>query len=264
MKGDIIHKLQLYYKDEYIRLFQGDCLEVMDKLIEKGIKFDLIFTDLPFGTTACKWDIIIPFDKMWERVLQLSNKNTAIIFNATQPFTTDLINSNRELFKYCSVWIKDKPSNFANANKMPMRYHEDIVVFYNNLPTYNKTFEEREGTGKNRVNYTITNGFEDNDINEHKFGCKAQSKKYSDYKQIGTVIKAKVELRKTGEHPTKKPISLCEHIINTYTNENDLILDFTCGSGTTLLASRNLKRKCIGIELEEKYCEIAKQRLEEF
>ena len=123
--------MQLYYKDEYIRLFQGDCLEVMDRLIEKGIKFDAIITDPPYGTTACKWDAIIPFDDMWERLNRLITHNGTIILNASQPFTSELIHSNLDLFRYCWVWKSNRAANFAQAPYMPLKNVEDIVVFSN-------------------------------------------------------------------------------------------------------------------------------------
>ena len=247
--------MKLYYKDEYIRLFQGDCLEAMDKLIEKGIKFDAIITDPPYGTTACKWDAIIPFDDMWERLNKLITHNGAIVLFGSQPYTSALIMSNPNMFKYCWVWVKTKASGHLDAKRKPMRKHEDVIVFGNKgWPNY---YPQGliDGTFKTGRNVDMTD------------------KVYSQYKNHGTSTKGNypksvIEFANPSGrghlHPTQKPIALCEYLINTYTNENELILDFTCGSGTTLLAARNLKRKCIGIELEEKYCEIAKQRLEEF
>jgi len=252
MKGESIYNLQLYYKDEYVELFQGDCLEVMDKLIEKGIKFDAIITDPPYGTTACKWDAIIPFDKMWSRLKQLIIPTGAIVLFGSQPYTSALIMSNPNMFKYCWVWVKTKASGHLDAKRKPMRKHEDIIIFGNKgWPNYypQGLIDGEFKTGRN-VDMT--------------------DKVYSQYKNHGTSTKGNypksvIEFAnpsgKGHLHPTQKPIPLLEYLINTYTNENDLILDFTCGSGTTLLAARNLKRKCIGIELEEKYCKIAKNRL---
>jgi len=244
--------LQLYYKDEYIRLFQGDCLEVMDKLIEKGIKFDAVITDPPYGTTACKWDAIIPFNEMWERLNKLITNNGAIILNASQPFTSALIMSNPKMFKYCWVWNKKKGGSPLLSKIQPIRVTEDIVIFGKNKITYNPIMIPRDkpkSRGKNtgKISETTNNAF-------------IEDKIYTEYypKNILEISNAN---QRDKFHPTQKPVDLLEYLINTYTNENELILDFTCGSGTTLLASRNLKRKCIGIELEEKYCEIAKNRL---
>ena len=244
--------MQLYYKDEYIRLFQGDCLEVMDKLIEKGIKFDAVITDPPYGTTACKWDAIIPFNEMWERLNKLITNNGAIILNASQPFTSALIMSNPKMFKYCWVWNKKKGGSPLLSKIQPIRVTEDIVIFGKNKITYNPIMIPRDkpkSRGKNtgKISETTNNAF-------------IEDKIYTEYypKNILEISNAN---QRDKFHPTQKPVDLLEYLINTYTNENELILDFTCGSGTTLLASRNLKRKCIGIELEEKYCEIAKNRL---
>jgi len=245
--------MKLYYKDEYIRLFQGDCLEVMDKIIEKGIKFDMILTDPPYGTTACKWDSIIPFEDMWDKLNKLIKDNTAIVFNSSQPFTSQLINSNLKLFKYCLVWEKERPSNPALAKNQFMKWHEDICIFGKNKTKFNPQMEIRKEKNKRNNKLGITH-------NSDVYGNfkLQQGNGMADFKYPSSVLKFNVQ---RGLHPTQKPIALCEYLINTYTNENDLILDFTCGSGTTLLAARNLKRKCIGIELEEKYCEIAKNRL---
>jgi len=256
MKGEIIHKVQLYYKDEYIRLFQGDCLEAMDKLIEKGIMFDAIITDPPYGTTQCKWDSVIPFDDMWLKIKQLRNKNSPTILFGSEPFSSNLRMNNIQEFKYDWYWKKSKASNFANAKKMPMKDIEIISIFYQSLPTYNPQgiikCEVKKHNGNKTEKHSSISA-----LNGGAFKTDTYNQEFTNYpKQL-------LEFNSEGKtvHPTQKPIDLLEYLINTYTNENDLILDFTCGSGTTLLASRNLKRKCIGIELEEKYCEIAKNRL---
>lgn len=258
--------MKLYYKDEYIRLFQGDCLEVMDKLIEKGIKFDMILTDPPYGTTACKWDSIIPFEDMWSRINILTKENSAIVLTASQPFTSELIHSNLKMFKYEWIWEKHKPSNFALAKKMPMKYHENILVFYKKQPIYNPQMIKREsnrikqGQEVGYIGQSVNHG----ELNSLKTVSRSFDKYDADLKLPSTILKINAvqsNSKEKVEHPTQKPLALMEYLINTYTNENELILDFTCGSGSTLKASKNLHRKCIGIELEEKYCEIAKNRL---
>ena len=161
------------------------------------------------------------------------------------------------------VWVKDRPSNFANANKMPMRYHEDVCVFYKSLPSYNKQYEPRKGSGAARVKYDITNGFNEGDQNEHKIGCKSQTVKYGNLKQVGSVLDVPFEARKKGQHGTRKPVALMEVLANMFTNEGDVILDNTMGSGTTGVACVNLNRNFIGIELDEGYFNIATNRIQE-
>ncbi len=247
--------MKLYYKDEYIRLFQGDCLEVMDRLIEKEVKFDAIITDPPYGTTACKWDAIIPFDDMWERLNKLIKENGAIVLFGSQPFTSELIHSNLEMYRYNWIWDKHIARGMHQAKYQPMRLHEDICIFSKQYPfNYYPIKIPRDKP------ITVKNYIKNSDGTTGKYKDNTKSYTYTDKNPV-SIITGCWEANKGKLHPTQKPVSLMEYLINTYTNENELILDFTCGSGTTLLASRNLKRKCIGIELEEKYCEIAKNRL---
>ena len=259
--------MKLYYKDEYIRLFQGDCLEVMDKIIEKGIKFDAIITDPPYGTTACKWDSIIPFDKMWDKITQLIKDKGAIVLNGSQPFTSALIMSNPQLFRYEIIWDKVKPSNFQMMNFQVGRVHENILIFSKAKAVFSKGNEmnyypqKTERDDIKKVNKTFY-GSRNSTLREGHTIKDLGHKEYKDRHPTSIYTLSNASMSGKKLHPTQKPIELLEYLINTYTKENELILDFTCGSGTTLLASRNLKRKCIGIELEEKYCEIAKNRLE--
>jgi site-specific DNA-methyltransferase (adenine-specific) len=255
--------MKLYYKDEYIRLFQGDCLEVMDKLIEKNIKVDAIITDPPYGTTACKWDSIIDYKETWSRLENLIVNNGCICLFGTEPFSSHLRLSNEELYKYDYKWIKSKVGNFLNAKNSPMKKYEDIMCFsFGNIANGSKNMMKYYPQGLIEINKQKSNkgkSREGTTIEERPSRQNDYVQKYTNYPN--NVLEFTSE---SGLHPTQKPVKLIEYLINTYTNKNDLILDFTCGSGTTLLAARNLKRKCIGIELEEKYCEIAKQRLEEF
>jgi site-specific DNA-methyltransferase (adenine-specific) len=252
----------MYGFEHLNKIHLGDCLEIM-KIIPNGT-IDMVLCDLPYGTTACKWDVLIPFDKLWEQYERIIKPNGAIILTASQPFTSILIQSKFNMFKYSMVWVKDKPSNFANANKMPMRYHEDICVFYNQMPTYNQQFEPRKGSGVNRVKYKITNGFGDNDQNEHKIGCKEQTKNYGDMKQVGTVLDVAFEVRKKGQHGTVKPIKLFELLIKMFTNEGDVVLDNCIGSGTTAISCKNTNRHFIGIEKEKEYFDMAEKRIEDW
>jgi len=264
MKGEIIYKLQLYYKDEYIRLFQGDCLQVMDKLIEKGIKFDAIIADIPYGTTACKWDTIIPLDKMWNKINQLIKNSKMVGLFAQEPFASVLRMSNIKNYKHEWYWNKEVAGNFVQAKNHPLKVIENIIVFSNNKIGYMPIMEEAKEENK-RPRGQIYSQKTDflGKVSQGDFKCSNNHNEDLRYPKNLITFNARMgDCNNVNRvHPTQKPVDLIEYFINTYTNENDLILDFTCGSGTTLLAARNLKRKCIGIELEEKYCEIAKNRL---
>ena len=238
-------------------IYQGDCLEVMDELIKQNVKVDAIITDPPYGTTACKWDSVIPFDKMWERINKLIKPNGAIVLFGSEPFSSSLRMSNIKNYKYDWYWNKSKPVGFANAKKMPLKDIETISVFYKKLPIYNP-----QGLIKcDRLINNSTKQIKHNNISNQNGGAF----KTETYKQEFTnfprqVLKFNVEC---GLHPTQKPIPLLEYLIKTYTNEDELVLDFTMGSGSTGVACLNTNRKFIGIELDKKYFNIAKKRLEE-
>ncbi len=244
--------MNIYYKDDLCTLIQGECIEVMTKMAEKGLKFDAIITDIPYGTTHCKWDSIIPLDKMWACIKSLLKSEKSIFLTtASQPFTSILINSNLEWFKYCLVWDKQRSSGSLNANRMPLKYHEDICVFspkttkYNPIMTKGIMMSKGGGGGKSEL-----------------YGDAKELRHTNDLYYPKSILPFKACHNMTGKvHPTQKPVELYEYIIQTYTDKNDIILDFSCGSGTTLMASKKLGRKCYGIELEEKYCEITKNRL---
>jgi site-specific DNA-methyltransferase (adenine-specific) len=256
--------MKLYYKDEYCTLTQGDCLEVMEKMAEKGLKFDAIITDPPYGTTACKWDTVIPFDKMWECLKNLLIAKTPIVLFSSQPFTSALIMSNPKMFKYEWIWKKAVGSNFATLKYQPMKEHESILVFGCGSVKYYPIKEERKGSGKERQKA----GYKDSKATAKvgsfiggKMDAKGRTNEYDELRYPSSVQFFNNREKERGLHPTQKPVELMEYLIKTYTNEGDTILDFTCGSGTTLVAAKKLKRKCYGIELEEKYCEITKNRL---
>lgn len=247
---------------EIDRIHQGDCLELMPLIPDKSI--DMILCDLPYGTTACKWDHVIPFEPLWKEYKRLIKDRGAIVLTASQPFTSALVMSNPRMFKYELVWEKDRPSDFGNANIKPMRYHENILIFYFNTPIYNKSYVERSGSGAARCRYIVKNGVHDGHQNDHKYGTKPQEKFYSEEEKIaGSVIKIPIECRKTGQHPTQKPVALFKYLIKTYTNEGDLVLDNCIGSGTTAIACINTNRHFIGIEKEQKYVDIANKRIKE-
>lgn len=259
MKGD--NYIKKIYKDDLITLIQGDCLDVMDKMIEKGIKVDAIITDIPYGTTGCKWDSIIPFEDMWDRLKKISrDKNTPTVLFGSQPFTSALVMSNPKMFKYEWIYQKNRGSNFATLKYQPMKEHENILVFAESTANYNPIKEERKGSGLARVKYEFNpsnTGKRDTYNNMILTDDKTKTKQ-DDLRFPSSIQKFNTEV---GHHPTQKPIPLMEYLIRTYSNEGDLILDFTCGSGSTLLAAKNLNRKCIGIELDENYCKVAESRI---
>ena len=245
-------------KERY-KLYNGDCLEVMDGLISLGVKFDAIITDPPYGkiTKTCEWDKIIPFDEMWKRLNKLKKKNTPIILFGNQPFTSALNMSKLKDFRYEIIWQKDKGTDFGNANRKPLNIHENISVFYEKQPNYNRICDE--GNPYIRKNYR-TNGKNDTNFKSDNSGTWI-----NEGKRTPTTIRKINRVSAGGKkplHPTEKPIELMEWIIKSYTNEDDLVLDFTMGSGSTGVACMNLNRKFIGIELDENYFNIAKNRIE--
>ena len=239
------------------KLYNGDCLEVMDKLIKEGVQVDAIITDPPYGTTACKWDSVIPFDEMWLRLNKLIKPNGAIVLFGSEPFSSALRMSNIKNYKYDWIWKKSRPSNFPLAKKQPMKYHENIMVFYKKQPTYNPIMTK----GKKNHRTKSTRG-KNNIIGEEitKGACWSNT---SDMKYPKSVIEVKSTDSTRNLHPTQKPVDLMEYLVKTYTNEGELVLDFTAGSFTTGVACMNTNRKFIGIELDENYFEIGKNRIEE-
>jgi site-specific DNA-methyltransferase (adenine-specific) len=237
-------------------LVLGDCLEVMKYIPDASI--DMILCDLPYGTTACKWDSIIDLPLLWEQYKRIIKDNGAIVLTASQPFTTKLISSNYEMFKYEWIWEKSKASNFLQSSYMPLKAHENIIVFANGKPKYNpqKTSGKPFNKGKDKRNGVATevyqsipniNGFEI--VNEGGL---------RNPRTVQYFVTAESEGKL---HPTQKPKKLMEFFIKTYSDENDLVLDNCMGSGTTCLAAKELKRKFIGIEKEQKYYDIAVSRV---
>ncbi len=232
-----------------INLIQGDCLSKLS-IIPSGV-VDLILVDPPYGTTACKWDSVIPIDKMWEQLKRVIKPNGAIVMTSSQPFTTVLISSNMEMFKYCWVWEKSRSTGFLQAKYMPMKSHEDICVFVKKgIPTYNP----QKTTGHAPTNSAKGCG------HSPTFGA-SKERNYSGgdtTRNPKTVQRFKSE---RGLHPTQKPVELMEYLIKTYSNKGDIVLDFAMGSGTTGVAAVNCDRSFIGIELDEKYFVTAAKRI---
>ena len=235
-----------------IDLMQGDCLELMKTIPDGSV--DMVLTDPPYGTTACKWDTIIPLEPMWGQLKRITKKNGAIVMTASQPFTSVLVTSNLKMFKYCWVWNKKRPSNPMLAKKQCLKVHEDVCVFYESFGTYNpQGVFETDGKPRGGVNPSST---------ELGFGKSIKAP----YKQTRSGYPKSILEFGTNNtknaHPTQKPVALMEYLIKTYTNEGDAVLDFTMGSGTTGVAAKNLGRSFIGIELDPTYFQIAKERIE--
>lgn len=229
---------------ENIQLYNGDCLEIMKNISNKSI--DMILCDLPYGQTWQKWDNIIDFNELWKQYKRIITDDGAIVLFASQPFTTKLINSNIKDFKYCWYWIKNIKGNYLNAKRQPLRQIEEICVF-------------------TKHNYYPQGIIDCNKISRRGEGARITLQNYAnEWKQEKTNYPTNLlyyDLDKEKLHPTQKPVALLEYLIKTYTNENDLILDNCMGSGSTGVACKHLNRNFIGIEIDEKYFNIAKERI---
>jgi site-specific DNA-methyltransferase (adenine-specific) len=232
-----------------VNLMQGECLEMMAEIPDNSI--DMVLVDLPYGTTACKWDSIIPFDKLWEHYYRVCKENAAMVFTSVQPFTTSLIASNINDYRYEWIWEKPQGTNPMSAKVMPLKNHENIAVFYRKKPTYNPQMWYS----------TPYSGFssETAKIGEVYNSAKSKHRDNPDGSRYPkTIIKCKQD---KGLHPTQKPLELMQYLVKTYTDLGDTVLDNTMGSGTTGVAALNLNRNFIGIELDKDYFEIAKARI---
>jgi len=244
-----------------IDLIQGDCLELMQNIPDKSI--DAIITDPPYGTTACKWDSIIDFELMWEQLNRVIKPNGAIVLFGSEPFSSALRMSNIKNYKYDWIWSKKMTGGFANAKYKPMKAHEEIIVFSNNVINYYPQMIERTEKELKRFAYKS----KETTKSEHR-SCKGKTgnRFENKIKYPSTVININGIVNSSKEkvkHPTQKPVALMEYLIKTYTNEGETVLDFTMGSGSTGVACKNLNRGFIGIELDKKYFDIAKKRIEE-
>ena len=234
-----------------LNLYKGDCLEKMSLIPDGSV--DLILCDLPYGTTACKWDSVIPFEPLWEQYRRIAKKNAAIVLTASQPFTTALIASNIKSYRHSWVWNKRFAGNFATAKHAPMKIHEDVVVFGFKPVRYNPIMTPRDKP--------ITNGANKCASDSAKFSANSRQE---GFKKVYTEKFPESILlypRERGLHPTQKPVALMEYLIHTYTNEGETVLDNCMGSGTTGVACMNTGRSFIGIEKEDSYFEIAKSRI---
>ena len=237
-----------------IELIKGDCLEVMKDIPDKSI--DMILCDLPYGTTACKWDSVIPFKPLWEQYNRIIKDNGAIVLFGSEPFSSALRMSNIKKYKYDLKWQKDQGSDFMLAKKKPLKDYEDIMVLYKKQPTYNPQMREefkkwtKKDTGNNIIGHL---GKQEKSQIKQSIGDKRYPISILKFNRI-----------RNGLHPTQKPVELLEWLIKTYTNEGETVLDNCMGSGSTGVACINTNRKFIGVEKDDKYFEIAYNRINEY
>lgn len=235
---------------EINRIYNMDCLAGMGMIPDKSV--DMILCDLPYGITGCRWDSLLPFDLLWREYRRVIKDNGAIVLTACQPFTTELINSNRKMFRYCWYWCKNQVTGFPFAKVQPLRCVEDIAVFYKQKPTYNpqglvELAKPKICKGKRENEGVYDNGSLQNAYTTH----------FTNYPRQLLEFKCQRE----GLHPTQKPVALFEYLIKTYTNPGELVLDNCMGSGTTAIACINTGRNYIGFELDEGFYNISCDRI---
>jgi len=242
-----------------INIIKGDCLEVMDKLIADGIIVDAIICDPPYGTTACKWDSVIPFEPMWERLNKLIKPNGAIVLFGSEPFSSALRMSNIKNYKYDWVWKKNKKTGFMQGKIKPLNDYENIMVFGKfslMAQKFNGCYNPQGAIKVEGKKYSNKRK------KDHITGDRKDGKTKESYTNLPSKV---IEFNGASKtvHPTQKPVALMEYLIKTYTNENELVLDFTMGSGSTAVACKRTNRNCIGIEMDKKYVDITNQRLKD-
>ena len=248
-----------YYQDKYATIYHGDCLEILPEMP----KVDLVLTDPPYGTTACEWDSVIDLNSMWKLLNKIVKHDGAIVLTASQPFTAVLVSSNVKMFKCEWIWLKNSGSNFAITKYQPMKQHESVLVFSKKTTVYYPIMQKRTAASQKRFQYKINRNYTGQrqamgEIKDNGKIVKYQSAERvpSSYQFFDVVPRFSGTL-----HPTQKPVAMVSYFIKTYSIEDELILDFAMGSGTTLVAAKRLNRQAIGIETKEKYCEIAAKRL---
>ena len=242
------------------QVINGDCLEVMKDIPDKSI--DMILCDLPYGTTACKWDTIIPFEPLWEQYKRIIKDNGAVVLTASQPFTSALVMSNIKMFKYEWIWDKVSGKDFYQAKKRPLKQHENILIFSNGITKYNPQMYQAEKKNiRDRVknNTKAQTGTIYGDLKEYT-SQKDERERYPGSVFIHSYQENELHYSKR-LHPTQKPVALFEYLIKTYTNENETVLDNCMGSGTTAIACINTNRNYIGYELDKEYFDIANERI---
>ena len=253
--------IESYYETKLGKLYHGDCLDIMKDIPDKSI--DMILCDLPYGTTSCSWDVIIPFDKMWEQYERIVKDKSPIVLTASQPFTSLLVHSRLDFFKHEWIWQKSAGSNFAALKYQPMKEHESVLVFCKNSPNYFPIMEKRKGSGASRVKYS-----QKTSKRGEVYGSSEYTGWEGGYYDADSRYPSSIQFFNNREitrglHPTQKPVDLFSYLIKTYTKEGDIILDNCAGSGTTGVSAETLKRRYILIEKEDKYCQIIKDRISE-
>lgn len=243
--------------NDQIKLLNGDCLVEMSQIPDGSV--DMVLCDLPYGTTACKWDSVIPFEPLWAHYRRVCKRNAAVVLTASQPFTTVLINSNFAWFKYCWVWEKTRVGDIFNAKNKPLKKHEDVVVFSEGttangsdrrMPYYPQGLQPTSKVAKNKE---TTRAF---------FAPRPSHRETYEQTATGYPTSVLKFPNDTGLHPTQKPVALMEYLIRTYTNEGETVMDNTMGSGTTGVAAVKTGRKFIGIERDPEYFRIASERIQ--
>ena len=248
-----------------IDLFCGDCLKLMPSIPDGSV--DMVLADLPYGVTANHWDSVIPMTELWEQYRRIVKPNGAIALTATQPFATDLIMAARDIFRYDLIWQKVKATGFLHANQMPLRKHESVLVFYKRLPTYNPIKE----TGGEPFHHIKRRSTRNTSNYNSSYDPTKQLPNHDGSRFPTSVMKVRYEPDffnaspngKRTTHPTQKPVALMEYLIRTYTNEGEVVLDNCMGSGTTGVAAVRCGRRFIGIEMDARYFEAAKSRIQE-
>ncbi len=254
-----------------IELFLGDCLEIMPTLPDKSI--DMVLCDLPYGTTACSWDVVIPFEPLWKEYKRLIKDNGVIVLMGIEPFTSYLVSSNIKDFKEKLTWIKHRPSNIGNAKYMHLKYTEDIVIFAKGKHTYNPQMQQRISDRVRQAQKGNSKQWRTNkkDTHDVSFASTTQPRSWhtfnSELKYPSNAITLPAVVSNSLEktiHPTQKPVALFEYLIKTYSNEDDIVMDNCLGSGTTAIACCMENRNCIGIEKERKYYDLSLTRFRQF
>lgn len=231
------------------QLYNGDCMEAMQEIPDHSV--DMVLCDPPYGLTHSKWDFVLPLDEMWKHYGRIAKENAAIVLFSQQPFTTTLIGSNPKHFRYEWIWQKSNVTGFLNANRMPLKTHENILVFYAKLPTYNPQFTEGKPYRTRRTG------------TPEAYNCFERIETVSDGKRYPKDVLSFPNSGERESHPTQKPVALLEYLIRTYTNEGETVLDSCMGSGSTGVAAANAGRRFIGIELDRDYFETARRRIRE-
>jgi len=238
-----------------VNLMQGDCLERMKDIPDGAI--DMVLADPPYGTTACKWDTVIDLPAMWDQLKRIIKPNGAIVMTASQPFTSALVMSNPKMFKYDWVWKKPKGTGHLNAKRMPMKDKEDILVFYDKQCTYNPVFTKGSPYKSKAGDPSLSTSMTDS------YGSYTNKRENNPGRRYPKQVQEFPVVERDTVHPTQKPVALMEYLIKTYTNEAEIVLDFTMGSGSTGVAAANLGRNFIGIELDSDYFSTAESRINE-